>query len=71
MGKKNILNQTKGTIFLVQSRTVIDQYKPSIFFFCWFYFSALLPMVQKKEIEGMVHTVKDWCHVITQFSIQI
>ena len=31
-GKKNILNQTKGTIFLVQSRTVIDQYKPSIFF---------------------------------------
>ena len=28
-------------------------------------------MVQKKEIEGMVHTVKDWCHVITQFSIQI
>ena len=65
MGKKNILNQTKGTIFLVQSRTVIDQYKPSIFF------SALLPMVQKREIEGMVHTVKDWCHVITQFSIPI
>lgn len=65
MGKKNILKQTKGTIFLVQSRTVIDQYKPSIFFFC---FAANGP---KKEIEGMVHTVKDWCHVITQFSIQI
>ena len=31
-GGKNIPNQTKGTIFLVQSRTVIDQYKPSIFF---------------------------------------
>lgn len=46
MGKKNILNQTKGTIFLVQSRTVIDQYKPR------FFFSALLPMVQKKKLRA-------------------
>ena len=51
-----------------------DRHRPiytKYFFFCWFCFSALLLMVQKKEKGGMIHTVKDWCHVITQFSIQI
>ena len=58
-GGKNIPNQTKGTIFLVQSRTDIDQYIPSIFFLLvlFFCFAANGP---KKEIGGVVHTVKDW-----------
>ena len=49
-GGKNIPNQTKGTIFLVQSRTNIDQYIPSIFFLLvlFFCFAANGPKKRKR-----------------------